>query len=72
MNELIAQLAEQAAQDGSLIENEINLEVYVGDEKSYQVPASFIEAFAKLIVREAATLAYDGPNGILEHFGVEE
>jgi hypothetical protein len=72
MNELIAQLAEQAAQESALLENETNLEVYVGDEKSYQVPASFIEAFAKLIVREASTLAYDGPNGILEHFGVKE
>lgn len=30
------------------------------------------EKFAELIVRECATLAYDGPNGILEHFGVEE
>ena len=28
--------------------------------------------FAELIVRECATLAYEGPNGILEHFGVEE
>jgi len=28
--------------------------------------------FAEMIVRECATLAYDGPNGILEHFGVEE
>jgi hypothetical protein len=28
--------------------------------------------FAELIVRECATLAYDGPAGILEHFGVEE
>ena len=26
--------------------------------------------FAELIVRECATLAYDGPNGILEHFGL--
>lgn len=72
MNELIAQLAEQAAQDSALLENDTNLEVYVGDEVTYNIPASFIEAFAKLIVREAATLAYDGPNGILEHFGVEE
>jgi hypothetical protein len=30
------------------------------------------EKFAELIVRECATLAYDGPAGILEHFGVEE
>lgn len=27
---------------------------------------------AELVVRECATLAYDGPGGILEHFGVEE
>ena len=31
-----------------------------------------IEKFAELIVRECATLAYEGPGGILEHFGVEE
>ena len=31
-----------------------------------------LEKFAELIVRECATLAYDGPGGILEHFGVEE
>ena len=32
------------------------------------------QKFAELIVRECATLAFDtgGPNGILEHFGVEE
>ena len=30
------------------------------------------EKFAELIVRECASLAYDGPGGILEHFGVEE
>jgi hypothetical protein len=29
------------------------------------------EKFAELIVKECATLAYDGPNGILEHFGVK-
>lgn len=31
-----------------------------------------IEGLVELIVRECATLAYDGPNGILDHFGVEE
>jgi hypothetical protein len=31
-----------------------------------------LEKFAELIVRECASLAYDGPGGILEHFGVEE
>lgn len=71
MNEIIANLAEQAAQESALLENDMNLEVSV-DDKTFYIPANFIEAFAKLIVREAATLAYDGPNGILEHFGVEE
>ncbi len=33
---------------------------------------SEVEKFAELIVRECASLAYDGPGGILEHFGVEE
>lgn len=28
--------------------------------------------FAELVIRECATLAYDGPNGILEHFGIEQ
>lgn len=31
-----------------------------------------LEKFAELIVRKCATLAFDGPNGILEHFGVED
>jgi len=30
------------------------------------------EKFAESIVRECASLAYDGPGGILDHFGVEE
>lgn len=29
-----------------------------------------VAKFAELIVRECSTLAYDGPNGILEHFGL--
>lgn len=28
------------------------------------------EKFAELIIRECSTLAFDGPNGILEHFGL--
>lgn len=33
-----------------------------------------VAKFAELIVRECSTLAFDGPKGILEHFGfgVEE
>lgn len=34
--------------------------------------AQTMHKLAELIVRECATLAYDGPGGILEHFGVEE
>ncbi len=34
--------------------------------------AKYEEKFAELIVRECASLAYDGPSGILEHFGVEQ
>jgi len=71
MNELIAQLAEQAAQATAAEPNEVNLEVEVDDTK-FQIPGNFIEKFAELIVRECSTLAYDGPGGILEHFGVEE
>lgn len=57
MNERIKLLALQAV--GSTIDTDPIL-VYEAEE------------FAKLIVKECATLAYDGPNGILEHFGVEE
>ena len=32
----------------------------------------FITKFAELLVRECASLAYDGPDGILDYFGVEE
>jgi hypothetical protein len=71
MNELIAKLAEQAGQESFDSDNDLALVVST-DEKSYQVPAAFIEKFAELIVQECATLAYDGPDGILEHFGVEE
>ena len=71
MNELIAELAEQAAQETADQPNETNLEVEYEDVK-FSIPANFIERFAELIVRECATLAYDGPSGILEHFGVEE
>jgi hypothetical protein len=31
-----------------------------------------LEKFAELIVRECASLAYDGPGGILDHFGLVE
>jgi hypothetical protein len=51
MNEIIAQLAEHAAQESAVLENELNLEVSV-DDKSYQIPAEFIRVFAELIIRE--------------------
>lgn len=57
-NTRIKELAEQAG-----IYN-LNL----SDETEYWI----LENFAKMIVRECATLAYDGPGGILDHFGVDE
>jgi len=71
MNELIKELAERAAVETFDQANELSLEVSCEDQ-SYQVPSSFIIRLSELIVQECATLAYDGPGGILEHFGVEE
>jgi len=51
MNELIAQLAEQAAQATAAEPNEVNLEVEVDDTK-FQIPGNFIEKFAELMVIE--------------------
>ena len=31
-----------------------------------------LKRYAELIVRECASLAYDGPGGILDHFGLVE
>ena len=61
MNDKLRQLAEQASHQSP-------------DGYPVTIPYSkdFAERFAELIVRECATLAFDGPNGILEHFGVEE
>jgi len=61
MNERIRELAEQASHQSP-------------DGYPVTIPYSkdFAEKFAELIVRECASLAYDGPGGILEHFGVEE
>jgi hypothetical protein len=42
------------------------------EARQYGPPWFDAKKFAELIVRECATLAYDGPGGILEHFGVEE
>jgi hypothetical protein len=62
MNERIRELAKQAEikwqHQEDVIYSTMTLEQF--------------EKFSELIVRECATLAFDGPNGILEHFGVEE
>jgi len=62
MNERIKQLMIQATEYANE-QNELHGVGYV---------ITFKEKFAELIVRECATLAYDGPNGILEHFGFKE
>ena len=71
MNNHIEQLAVEAAE--SVVGEYCDMTLQTEDDNGNKivVPANFIEKFAELIVREAATLAYDGPNGILEHFGVE-
>ena len=66
MNEQIEKLFDQALEEFKA-ENEYAT-IVVPDP----LQRDFVEKFAQLIVRECATLAYDGPNGILEHFGVEE
>lgn len=57
MNERIKELAEQAGIHPSNFEPDADIKVHM-------------EKFAELIVRECSTLAFDGPNGILEHFGL--
>lgn len=57
MNKLMWEIAEKAKDQGPNFH--------------YYDPVFLIE-YTRLIVEECATLAYDGPNGILEHFGVEE
>ena len=59
MNERIKELAEQAT-------------ITAFNEDGGDFHHFSQEKFAELIVRECASLAYDGPGGILEHFGVEE
>ena len=63
MNERIKQLIKQLIKQATV--------------PGYMLGESYVQSrldeqkFAELIVRECATLAFDGPNGILEHFGLE-
>ena len=68
MNERIKQLALQAG----LVQNgDFGMKRWEGP-RSDSINDRDLEKFAELIVRECATLAFDGPNGILEHFGVND
>jgi hypothetical protein len=62
MNERIKTLFIQAG--GAIEEENGNLWTYSDDLDP--------ELFAQLVVRECASLAYDGPSGILDYFGVKE
>jgi hypothetical protein len=42
------------------------------DDQFYEICREGLDKLAELIVRECASLAYDGPSGILDHFGLEE
>ena len=63
MNERIKQLIKQLIKQATV--------------PGYMLGESYVQSrldeqkVAELIVRECATLAFDGPNGILEHFGLE-
>jgi len=54
MNELIVKLAEQAGELSVEIDNELNLEIE-SEDKSYTVPAAFIEKFSELLLNEVIT-----------------
>lgn len=81
MNELVAQLAEQAGQESFYSDNDLVLRVSSGD-KEYDVPAKFIERFAEILIEQCAGLTLDYKNEdhyqgwldhqeeILKHFGV--
>ena len=71
MNSVIEHLAEQAAESVVAYDHDVMLRVEHEDGAVLEVPADFIFKFAQLIVQECASLAYDGPGGILEHFGFE-
>ncbi len=59
MNKRVEELAHQAGLDS----------FYVPEWSPW---AEEFEKFAELVVRECASLAYDGPGGILDHFGLVE
>jgi hypothetical protein len=82
MNEVIAKLAEEATYEmefgGDVLQTS-------NGDVTYEIPAGFIEAFTKLIVRDCIGLIeqpdygsthdsviVDICDGIKEHFGVEE
>lgn len=81
MNERITQLAEEATYKmefgGDVLQTS-------NGEVSYEIPAGFIEAFAKLLITECIGLTLDHKNNdyyngwldfrdlVKEHFGVEE
>ena len=46
---------------------EVNFNIYHSD-----IWRGTARKFAELIVRECASLAHDGPGGILDYFGVKE
>lgn len=85
MNEHIAELAEQAAEYAFVSECDESLQVDVGD-KTYHIPANFIDVFAQLIVKECIKVVDETATGnqeintglvfasaaIVAHFGVEE
>jgi len=73
MNEQIKELAKQAGLKSEIMldDSSRDVECFVSEYDGSTPSIHYWEKFAELIVRECASLAYDGPGGILEHFGVE-
>jgi hypothetical protein len=67
MNERIKELALEAFQPINDIASEGIADRHTFNQAWFQL---YNQKFAELIVRECSTLAFDGPNGILEHFGL--
>ena len=75
MHERIAQLAEDATHIMEFDKNDSMLQTSNG-EITYEIPAEFVKAFAKLIVKECANVASEQSAikpeyRIRKHFGVE-
>jgi hypothetical protein len=67
MNQQIEELMREADDVEILVD-----EYFLDSDFLSDIDPRRVKIFAELIVRECATLAYDGPGGILDHFGLAQ